>query len=667
MPYTPLIKKLNAESTTFYTFESASNDLSKCLGNTSTKEFVFSHFVCLDLPDILNVKRQPASDPNADGQVLDNPLGLNSTPTTVAQSSSECVAEYLQDYILNFEEHLLSHANQSVTGNEDKSPAERVFWHWLNKLGAIKWKAAQNDNDPTNHEAAYGLNRYVENDNDPTYKKVVKYIGDIDVTNNVDLNNEAYTEIYIHIPAESGNTPTVLFENVENKYYEKNKTYSAQHYIYGQTTDTSDEGISNITLCDSINNSNENYVTGGLDTDCMCVDFKATSYQDIMRIASINTIQDYNNSSYSETFEFNTVLLYYDVVDVSNGERTSNLYGILFLGDVQSSDQENIPDYFQRYPKYKPSENVHNGNSYGFKVNLRIDLEPTKNGIHTLVNEYNTFSMSLFADAVAKIQNCANTFLSLKTEFAKTSDRLDLVEALMANVANYNQLKESIQTLQEELENANLAFADRNTLVDLIAKINDDVKKLAKGGLTKNLQMNLDVVKPGYMVDVDTSNPQNIVIGSKNAGYSICKLNLVDTGEEVSQLNPMNLASNGIQGRTGNDVYTHLLGSSNMLRFYTDGVNLADTDIVIYINDSLYTWRTGQNFKISFPNLTLDTLNGHNIVILTDYSNKNGNGSYAVKDVVTFGELKNDKPVVEIICVDDTFSSATPIVHDIIR
>ena len=129
MPYTPLIKKLNAESTTFYTFESASNDLSKCLGNTSTKEFVFSHFVCLDLPDILNMVRQSTpSDPNVSGQILDNPLGLNpsTTATTIATKSSECVAEYLQDYILNFEEHLLSHANQSVTGNEDKSPAERV-------------------------------------------------------------------------------------------------------------------------------------------------------------------------------------------------------------------------------------------------------------------------------------------------------------------------------------------------------------------------------------------------------------------------------------------------------------------------------------------------------------------------------------------------------------
>lgn len=660
MPYTPILKRLNKKSTTFYTFESASNDLSKCLGNTSTKEFIFSHFVCLNLPDIKNPQRQgSASAPTSSTNKLD----VN--PDNKVKSSSYLVSRYLQDYVLNFEEHLL--ANTTISPNDtepDKTPAERVFWHWLKKTGAIDFASASNT------QVTSGRTRYVENESG-NYKRVVQYIGDIDVTNNVDLNNEAYTEIYIHIPAESGNTPTVLFDSISNSWYEDGKTYtntgSDQQYIYGQTSGTMDPSY-DPTVVDvlAMYDSGSSYVTGGVGTDCFCVDFDAESYNEIMTNASINTIQDFNKSTLADTFEFNTVLLYYDVLDVSSGKKTTNLYGVLFLSDVVASDQSNIPDYFQRFPKYKPVEGAYNGNSYGFKINLRIDLEPNKQGIHSLVNEYNTFSMALFSDAIAKMQNCADTFIKLKDTTTKLGEKVSELETMMANVANYNKMQENINELQRELENANLAFADRNSLLELIAKNSDEIKKLTNGTLTRRLQMNLDVVKPGYDIIVDTSSPEQVVINTKTRGYSLCPLNCLDTGEVINMEHPITLSIDG-QSRTTNAVYTYLQTASNMLRFYNEVGVLADEDIVVYINDSMSTWQKGQNMKISFPTLTLEDLNGKNIVFLTDYNNKNGNGSYGIKDVVLFGELKSDHPVIELICLDETMSSEHSIVHDILR
>lgn len=662
MPYTPILKRLNKKSTTFYTFGSASNDLSKCLGNTSTKEFVFSHFVCLNLPDIKNSKRQGSASEPEPGQ-LDNMFNVN--PDGKNKSSSYLVSRYLQDYVLNFEEHLLANTVLSPNDNEpDKTPAERVFWHWLMETGAIKFTQATT-------QVVSGRTRYMENISAEDYKRVVQYIGDIDVTNNVDLNNEAYTEIYIHIPAESGNTPTVLFDSISNSWYEDGKTYSNtgsdQDFIYGQTSGNDDgQYDSNVVDTFAMYDDTPSYKTGVVGQDCFCIDFDAESYNEIMTNASINTIHDFNNSTLSSTFEFNTVLLYYDVVDISSGKKTSNLYGVLFLSDVVTSDQPNIPDYFQRFPKYKPVEGAYNGNSYGFKINLRIDLEPNKQGIHSLINEYNTFSMALFSDAIAKMQNCADTFIKLKDTTTKLDEKVSKLETMMANVANYNKMKERINELQRELENANLAFADRNTLLELIAKNSDEIKKLSNGTLTRRLQMNLDVVKPGYDIIVDTSNPEQVTINSKTRGYSLCPLNCLDTGEVINMENPLSLAIDG-QSRTTNAVYTYLQTSSNMLRFYNEVGVLADEDIVVYINDSLSTWQKGQNMKISFPTLTLEDLNGKNILFLTDYNNKNGNGSYGVKDVVLSGELKNDHPIIELVCLDETMSSKHPIVHDILK
>ena len=664
MPYTPILKRLNKKSTTFYTFGSASNDLSKCLGNTSTKEFIFSHFVCLNLPDIANSQRQGNG-----GVVPSNPTSSSNTldvnPNNQQKSSSYLVSKYLQDYVLNFEKHLLANTTISPSDSEpDKTPAERVFWHWLKETGAIDFTAATT-------QVTSGRTRYIEDESDSNYKRVVQYIGDIDVTNNVDLNNEAYTEIYIHIPAESGNTPTVLFDSISNSWYEDGKTYtnngSDQAYIYGQTSGSIDPSYDpSVVDVMAMYDSTPSYITGGVGQDCFCIDFDAESYNEIMTNASINTIQDFNKSTLADTFEFNTVLLYYDVLDVSSGKKTSNLYGVLFLSDVVASDQFNIPDYFQRFPKYKPVEGAYNGNSYGFKINLRIDLEPNKQGIHSLVNEYNTFSMALFSDAIAKMQNCADTFIKLKDTTTKLSEKVSELETMMANVADYNKMQESINELQRELENANLAFADRNSLLELIAKNSDEIKKLANGTLTRRLQMNLDVVKPGYDIIVDTSNPEQVVINTKTRGYSLCPLNCLDTGEVINMEHPITLSIDG-QSRTTNAVYTYLQTASNMLRFYNEVGVLADEDIVVYINDSMSTWQNGQNMKISFPTLTLEDLNGKNIVFLTDYNNKNGNGSYGIKDVVLFGELKSDHPVIELICLDETMSSEHSIVHDILR
>lgn len=660
MPYTPILKRLNKKSTTFYTFGSASNDLSKCLGNTSTKEFIFSHFVCLNLPDIKNPQRQgSASAPTSSSNTLD----VN--PNNQQKSSSYLVSKYLQDYVLNFEEHLLANTTISPSDLEpDKTPAERVFWHWLKETGAIDFTTATT-------QVTSGRTRYIEDESDNNYKRVVQYIGDIDVTNNVDLNNEAYTEIYIHIPAESGNTPTVLFDSISNSWYEDGKTYSNtgsdQAYIYGQTSGSIDPSYDpSVVDVMAMYDNTPSYITDSVGQDCFCIDFDAESYNEIMTNASINTIQDFNKSTLADTFEFNTVLLYYDVLNVSSGKKTSNLYGVLFLSDVITSDQPNIPDYFQRFPKYKPVEGAYNGNSYGFKINLRIDLEPNKQGIHSLVNEYNTFSMALFSDAIAKMQNCADTFIKLKDTTTKLGEKVNELETMMANVANYNKMQESINELQRELENANLAFADRNSLLELIAKNSDEIKKLANGTLTRRLQMNLDVVKPGYDIIVDTSNPEQVVINTKTRGYSLCPLNCLDTGEVINMEHPITLSIDG-QSRTTNAVYTYLQTASNMLRFYNEVGVLADEDIVVYINDSMSTWQKGQNMKISFPTLTLEDLNGKNIVFLTDYNNKNGNGSYGIKDVVLFGELKSDHPVIELICLDETMSSEHSIVHDILR
>lgn len=696
MAFTPLLKKLNESGTTFYTFSSAARDLSKCIANTQ-KEFVFSHFVCINIPDFINNNNYNHSDastmnnssacPGSGGTItisehknytqigaieglLNRDSGSN--PQKVKTTSLE-FAELLQDYLFNFEELLL---DRSDDNNTDRSVAERAFWHWMKEMGAINWKydASKVAEDLTIRQEA----RFVEgNDSLLEYENVVKYIGSIDITNNVDIANEAYTEIYVHIPSEVGNTPTVLFKQEFDGNFSANdpmQVTNNQNYILGQSAENSDpNGLTYSALYDSnytyrtaaevdfgSSPSTTQYTAGSTNwgvnayktsLDGVCIDFNTNSYAEIVN-SNIPNIDEFNKLG--DSFEFNAVLVYYDIVDVSSQEKTSNLYGILFLDDVKSDHPG--WDYFQRYPKFKPLAGVQNGNSYGFKLNLRIDIEPEKNGITTFVNDYNTFSMSLFADAIARMQQCTEMFTRARGSISNIESRLSDLESVMTMISNYEVVAQKVEELSQALENANLAFADRNSLLDLIAHVSDNVDSIINGRASVELQYNTDVIRGGYNTAIDTSAPNQVVVNTVSSGYNLCDAILKYDNSKIDEESPIVLNDQDHE----NDILTSLKPVSNMLRIYVNDEIPSIYDINVYIDSSLVNWRTGQNFKIVFPNLSLQTLNGFNINIFTG-------DNYSIVHRINSTDLENNKPIIELTCIDGTLSTDHPFVHDILR
>lgn len=701
--FTPVIKRLNPSGTTFYTFSSAARDLSKCLANND-KEFVFSHFVCLDLPDIINPNRNTSPDAGYQGdsssyarnqgnysQNYLQLLGLDSMNTRcsgVQTTSAIRIAELMQGYMFNMEELLILVGNDNDT---DRSVAERVFWHFLKEIGAVNWE--NGDNYTAQSLLDHNEKRFAEGCGSVSgYKPVVKYIGQIDITNNVDIEQEAYTEVYVHIPSEAGNTPHVLFKQVFDGNFEAGSSHNTLEvnsngtYILGQTaenptyddqyTDPSDLSVG--LTYEALYDGQQSYdiaqeVTGDpqtsqhvntqawllkTDIDGMCIDFEANSYKEIVEGAMV-TMDDYNKCAWSESFEFNAVLVYYDIVDRSSGTRTSNLYGILFLDDVHS---DTIWDYFQRYPKYKPIQNVQNGNSYGFKLNLRIDIEPNKQGITTLVNEYNTFSMSLFSDAMTRMLQSADMFTRMNNSMVSMNERLTDLENVLLFMTNYNSIVAKVLDLERSVENANLAFADRNTLIDLIAKNSDDINSIVRGRLTDRLQYNTDIIHKGYGVDIDSSVPNEIVIKTKNNGYNLPTV-ICDSGVVNSQVE--HYMSLNEQDRENNNVIFRLMEATNMVRMYVVQNTPAAYDIVFYIDDTFVSWCNGQTVRIVFDNMTMNELHGHNIVMKTDALDKSGNGAYSCGLVIPASEL-GDRPIIEIVCVNQTLTGDS-FVYDIIR
>ena len=706
MATTPLIRTPQADGGTFYTFSSAAKDLSRTLNNDGLK-LVFSKFVLLNLPDFdrldpttFSNKENYMQFDTIDGAIWSG--GLKGDPNVN-------FTESLQNYALNLEELIISDSTYDNTTN--LSVTERVFFKWLKECGALRFREAT---ELEQSGTATGL-RFVEEDEVTTgsrqYRKVVKYIGGIDIVNNVDKAGEAYTELYINVPTEVGGTPTILFNSVSDTNYQPSLVIQgSSEYILGRnsatvhpqgldilawydydqqlqglgpagytdpdadwmglgpgiTSSITDAYFTEPTTFESVLNAeirkykaDYNNPTGyngsaylRSELDGISVDFTANDYEQIVADNTISTIPQFNGTSLSASFEFNAVLVYYDMVDLSDSTKTTtNLYGLLLLDNITPTTDGG---YIQRYPKYKPNPVTgQNGNSYGFKINLRFDASPGSAGIDTIVNDYNTFSMGLFSDASAQLQASAQIFQRQQLEIADIEVRLASVENTLNSVSTSAFLQSQINSLQTQLDNASLAFASSTTLLDLIAKNSDEIQMLANGQVSTTLQYNTAVVRQGSGITINTNTPNQIQVSNNVQAYNLM-IPFDNSDIQITTAAPLNLNVVSPQ------VFTTLGTYTQMLRL--DTINQAGGNLDIFIDDTAVTWKTGQTMRLTTNNALL--IGSRNIRIFTDAPSRLNTGAYGKLAATIPNADISTIPIIDLICTEQ---GVLTFVYDIVK
>jgi len=706
MATTPLIRTPQADGGTFYTFSSSAKDLSRTINNDDLK-LVFSKFVLLNLPDFDRLDPNTFSNfqnymqfDTIDGAIWNG--GLKGDPNVN-------FTESLQNYALNLEELIISDAGYDNTTN--LTVTERVFFKWLKECGAMRFREAT----ALEQSGTVTDKRFCEENEiisgPRQYRRVVKYIGEIDIVNNVNKAGESYTELYINVPTEVGRTPTVLFDSISDTNYSPSlqikgtseyimgRNASTVHpqgldilayYDYdqqleglgpagytdpdadwmglgpGKTTTVADAYFTEPSTFESVLNVNiqkypadynnpsgysgSAYVRSQLDG--ISIDFNPADYQQIATNQNISTIPQFNGTDLAESFEFNAVLVYYDMVDLSDSSKTkTNLYGILLLDNITPTTDGG---FIQRYPKYKPNPTTgQNGNSYGFKINLRFDASPGSAGIDTIVNDYNTFSMGLFSDASAQLQTSAQIFQRQQLEIADLETKMTAVENTLNSVSTSAFLQSQINNMQTQIDNASLAFASSTTLLDLIAKNADEIQSLANGNVSQTLQYNTDVVRQGTGITVDTNTPNQIHVSNNVQAYNLM-VPLDNADVQITKTNPINL------NVVAPEVFADLLTYTNMLRI--DTINTAGGDLEIYIDDTDIQWRTGQTLRLTFNNVPL--LGSRNIKIYTDSPSRLNSGSFGKLAATIPNADLSTLPIIDLICTEQ---GVLNFVYDIIK
>jgi hypothetical protein len=694
MATTPLIRPISAQGGTFYSFSSSAEDLSSTFNNSNNK-FVVSKFCLINIPNIAT----PSNNENKiQFKAIDTALLGH-----INASNNINLAQSFQNYCLNLESMLISRPQSASDLGYDRNlklnVAERTFWKWLKELGAIRFR-------PANSAEAFVPSRFTEETDTQTglnqYNRLVQYIGNIDIVNNVQNTTNAYSELYIHVPTKDGNTPVALFKTVSDNNYKENMTlqnlpanplnnevlvgrnYNDIHPVgldikafydqddignplmeildintnmFVQETWHDPRTVSNTYFTESAFNNPANDVikktiTGDTVTykrsklDGIMLDFNPDSYTLIKEDPATNTIEDLNSTVQSKNFEFNAVLVYYDVYDPNNtADFATNLYGVLFLDDVE---QNGLEDAIPRFRKFIPDPITKlNGNSYGFKINLKFDTSVDNVGVEKAINDYSSFSMNMFIDALNILKSAAADLNTRTADIINLKEKVESLEDLILNTDDVSAIMLRLTTIEDSLLQNQSLFNNTASIVQLINKTRTEVNDLIAGKSNIEISYNSDIIKPGIGIDIDRTTPNIVKINNKVQTYSIGSKFKPSTSNVYTTTHKGDLSLGGT---------ISLQRYTNYFKHYKSGINTITTnDIYIYLDDTDIQWSNGQTFRLVFEDPI--ELGSYSLVIFTDALNTQGNGAFG-KDIIVFTHLdftpSLDKPIFEFICVNAT-------------
>lgn len=685
MAVTPFIRPIQTRKGIFYGFQSALEDLTLTFNNNTTSKSRFSHFVALRIPEI-----GTPDTLETDNKLQFGAQGESALIEGINADQNVNLAQSFQSYALNLEALLVS--RPEYKREEKLTVAERVFWKWLKEFGALRFREA--NNLERNLDALGTTLRYVEEtETDSTYKRVVQYVGEIDVVNNRRNKDNSYIEIYCHIPTNVGNTPYVLFDSFADDNYKENMTITHDpddplniEYLSGRRFDDVhpfglsvnayydlDDGSIQTSVTDEITNPgslspgrwfnktiNNSYYTdevfgdaGNLriektngpvtieylrsNLDGIMIDFNLDNYRLASENPEIRSFNQFNDYVANKDFEYNAILIYYDVFDPNNLDADgnpidieTNLYGILFLNKIEQSGLEfQIPTT----AKYKPNPlDKINGNAFAYKANIKIDNSVENVFVEKSINDFSTFSLDLFVDVLSEFRDIQQQYNDKIVELEQLRQEVEGVKDLLINSEDQSEIKLRLNNIENSLEANQAIFDNTDSFNQLIESISDRVNDIVEGNTPLEISYNLDLVRSGDGIFVDRSVPNRISINNTTQNFNISNDSITNVFE--NQFLPLSKFTN---------YYRHEADDSIVLV----------KDHEIFIDDTKVKWAKGQTLRLVFEDEFIPDI--YDIKIYTDAAGLTGNGEYgkliAILNDTDFTPSDN-KPIFDIVCVN---------------
>jgi hypothetical protein len=709
MAVAPLIKPIQTQKGMFYTFQSAIEDLSLTFNN-NTNKFRFSKFALLRIPEIgipismeTDNKVQflaPGETPMMNGLSTSQNINLaNSFQNYALNFESLLISQssYKREKKLNVSERVFwkwlkelgavrwrdantAEVIQTLPAGEKRwaedwyDPTQSNYDRVVKYIGEIDVVNSVRNKDnsyselyihvPTNvgstptvlfnskPDENYGPGMLIVNTpGDPLdveylngrhYNDTHPFAG-MSLEAFYDLDSNAATH-YISDTLNAQPTTTGFWwgsSSINNSYYTDQAAYFGTPYNVGSST------AKNQRIRKVYGSRTVEYLRSTLDG--VVIDFDLANYLIASQNPNIKSFAQLNDSYTNEDFEFNAILVYYDVYDpspnaVAGTEPVSvtNLYGVYFLNKVVQSGSEFI---IPMITKNKPDTiNKTNGNSFAFKVNVKFDTSIEDVSVEKSVNDYNTFSLNLFTDVLTEMRRLQTKFNDKLLELEQLKSEVNLAKDALLNSTSISSLNTRITTLETTVSASTSAFAEAAAIMNLIDQINGRIDEIMSGTTSLQINYNTDSFLPGYGMILDKTVAGKITFASNIQNYS--DLTELDLSINVAGEKKTSVGIAGTQIR-----HLKINNSGNPIPW------TMDRDLTLYLDDSLNIWKKGQSVKIICDSQIIP--GPYSISIKTDSQNiTNSLTPYSVliakltasDFATTYG--RTGKPIIEIVCKD---------------
>lgn len=379
----------------------------------------------------------------------------------------------------------------------------------------------------------------------------------------------------------------------------------------------------------------------------------------------VDSLLDVARLPQSKDFEFNAVLVYYDLYQ-GNPDNvgffledntiptftpfeilSTNLFGILFLDNVENSPSID-GGYIPRFKKSRPNATTNlNGNAYGFKLNLKLDTSPINSGVNveTFISSSNTLSMDIYADALNEMKNTTILMQNMVFENTKISSRINVLENYIHNdkYLSLTDLQNKLKVIEDTLQiDKDLQLATQRTdILKLIQTNYDTLQDILNGKINTKLSIDLNLIKAGEGVNVDKSDGKSVTISTPD--------NIFNLGDIIKT----SIKNDWIEEEKQYTYEISLRHGFNYLRLEEPITWIPKKNLSLKISDKNVRWTRGQTFRIYMSDqyLMKNQFGSYNFYI---YTGKNLPTLKNIGTLTSFDfEKHGNRPVIEIICIDD--------------
>ena len=382
--------------------------------------------------------------------------------------------------------------------------------------------------------------------------------------------------------------------------------------------------------------------------DGATVDFTLSDYAVANQNTNIKSLAQLNDSVGNDHFEFNAILVYYDVYDpVNPDDVATNLYGIYFLNKVvQNGSNHIIPIITKEKPD---AVNKIQGNAFAFKVNLKFDTSIEDVTVEKSVNDYATFGLDLFLDVLTEFRTLQTKYNDKIAELTTLAFDVEAAKQALTNTSALDALATRVAQLETTVAASTAAFNESASIMNLITSLTRQIDDIYNNRTSLSLSYQLEAFRKGYGISLDKHVPGVMTIGLDAYSYSdTSQTDLSSTLVNISNVNTLKLGAS-------NTYYKHYKSVSIGNLNPVDWVLPANQEI--RIDDSTYGWKKGKTFKLIIDS-RINT-NTFSIKIKTDANNtSNGSAPYS-KTIATLNAAdfpttyaRTGRPIIEITCTD---------------